>query len=97
MRLKKAVLVLTLVAMSVAAGQRVSGADRSQAGPQASTVTVPARPTPAIPEANTGLAAKYPGDVGSEFADVLSLDGMEFEQAIARMTPAQRERFARVQ
>jgi hypothetical protein len=38
-----------------------------------------------------------PGDVGSEFADVLSLDGMEFEQAIARMTPAQRERFARVQ
>jgi hypothetical protein len=35
--------------------------------------------------------------VGSEFADVLSLDGMEFEQAIARMTPAQRERFARVQ
>jgi hypothetical protein len=38
-----------------------------------------------------------PGDVGSEFTDVLSLDGMEFEQAIARMTPAQRERFARVQ
>jgi hypothetical protein len=38
-----------------------------------------------------------PGDVGSEFADVLALDGMEFETAIARMTPAQRERFARVQ
>jgi hypothetical protein len=38
-----------------------------------------------------------PGDVGGEFADVLALDGMEFETAIARMTPAQRERFARVQ
>jgi hypothetical protein len=38
-----------------------------------------------------------PGDVSGEFADVLALDGMEFETAIARMTPAQRERFARVQ
>jgi hypothetical protein len=78
MRLKKAVLVLTLVAMSVAAGQRVSGADRSQAGPQASTVTVPARPTPAIPEANTGLAAKYPGDVGIEKdPDVVFVESFE--------------------
>lgn len=36
-----------------------------------------------------------PGDVGSEFADVLSLDGQAYEDAIARMTPAQRERFLR--
>lgn len=36
-----------------------------------------------------------PGDVTGEFGDVLSLDGMEYEAAIARMTPAQRERFAR--
>jgi hypothetical protein len=36
-----------------------------------------------------------PGDIGGEFADVLSLDGLEYEAAIARMTPAQRERFAR--
>lgn len=36
-----------------------------------------------------------PGDVAGEFADVLALDGMEYEAAIARMTPAQRERFLR--
>lgn len=36
-----------------------------------------------------------PGDVTGEFGEVLSLDGMEYEAAIARMTPAQRERFAR--
>jgi hypothetical protein len=36
-----------------------------------------------------------PGDIGGEFADVLALDGLEYEAAIARMTPVQRERFAR--
>jgi hypothetical protein len=36
-----------------------------------------------------------PGDVAGEFADVLALDGMEYETAIARMTPAQREKFLR--
>lgn len=35
-----------------------------------------------------------PGDVAGEFADLDSLEGMELEQAIARMTPAQRERYA---
>lgn len=35
------------------------------------------------------------GDVESEFADVYRLDGLEFETAIARMSPAQREKFAR--
>jgi hypothetical protein len=39
--------------------------------------------------------ADGPGDVGGEFADVLSMDGMEYETAIARMSPAQREKFAR--
>lgn len=34
-----------------------------------------------------------PGDVTSEFADVLALEGQAFEDALARMTPAQRERF----
>lgn len=37
-----------------------------------------------------------PGDVGDEFADVLALDGTDFEDAIARMSPAQREKFKRV-
>lgn len=36
-----------------------------------------------------------PGDVDDQFADIASLDGWELEQAIARMTPAQREKFAR--
>lgn len=34
-----------------------------------------------------------PGDVSDEFADVLSLEGQAYEDAIARMTPAQREKF----
>jgi len=33
--------------------------------------------------------------VGDEFADILALDGYALEDALARMTPAQRERFAR--
>jgi len=36
-----------------------------------------------------------PGDVGGEFADVLALEGEAYEQAIARMSPAQREKFLR--
>jgi hypothetical protein len=36
-----------------------------------------------------------PGDVAGEFADVMSLEGQAYEDAIARMTPAQRERFLR--
>lgn len=34
-----------------------------------------------------------PGDVTGEFSDVEGLEGLELEDAIARMTPAQRERF----
>jgi hypothetical protein len=37
--------------------------------------------------------ADGPGDVSDEFADVLSLEGQAYEDAIARMTPAQREKF----
>lgn len=36
-----------------------------------------------------------PGDVGGEFADVLALDGEEYEQAIARMSQSQRDKFLR--
>ena len=36
-----------------------------------------------------------PGDVHAEFDDILKLDGYALEDALARMTPAQRERFAR--
>lgn len=34
-----------------------------------------------------------PGDVGDEFADIDQLDGVEYEMALAKMTPAQRERY----
>ena len=36
-----------------------------------------------------------PGDVDGEFADVLALEGLAYEQAIARMSPTERERFLR--
>ena len=39
--------------------------------------------------------ADGPGDVAGEFADVDALDGDELEAAIARMSPAQREKFER--
>lgn len=35
-----------------------------------------------------------PGDMGSEFAHLDSLDGDDLESAIAKMTPAQREKYA---
>jgi hypothetical protein len=36
-----------------------------------------------------------PGDMGNEFNDLDGLDGIDLESAIAKMTPAQRERFAK--
>lgn len=36
-----------------------------------------------------------PGDVGGEFVDIDKLTGLELEDAIKRMTPAQKERYAR--
>ena len=60
-------VLLGLVAMSVAfGGQQAAAPTRSEAGRQASSLTVQPLPTPAIAEGNTGIAAKYPGDVGIE-------------------------------
>ncbi len=61
----KEVLVMVLAVGFLAAGVAFCQ-ERSEAGPQASAMTVEPRPTPAISEGNTGLAAKYPGDVGIE-------------------------------
>lgn len=53
-------------------------------------------PVDAVPQTLANVpGSDGPGDVEGEFADVLSLDGMEYETAIARMTPTQRERFLR--
>jgi hypothetical protein len=51
---------------SVAIGPQAQVDNQSETGRQASALTVPPRPTPAIPEADAGIAAKYPGDVGIE-------------------------------
>jgi len=62
-----AVLVVGSAALGVAfGGQQGAVTARSEAGLEASSLTVPGVPTPPIPEGNTGLAAKYPGDVGIE-------------------------------
>jgi hypothetical protein len=67
--------------------------------PQTSVDRARAARKPAADAIPTTLAqvpgSDGPGDVAGEFADVLALDGMEYEAAIARMTPAQRERFLR--
>ena len=59
-------------------------------------VEKPARKPPAAPQ----TLAQVPGsdgvgDVGGEFADLDALEGIDLEQAIAKMTPAQRERYVR--
>ena len=55
--------------------------------------------TPNVDAAPKTLAqvpgADGPGDVGGEFAHLDSLEGDQLEAAIARMTPAQREKYAR--
>lgn len=66
MRRTNEVAAALMVVMCVAFGPQAQGADRSQAGRQASAVTVEPRSTPAIPEGNIGIAAKYPGDLGIE-------------------------------
>lgn len=86
MKFTQIVLAFAFVAMSVAFAHPASGADRSQAGPQASAVTVPPRPTPTIPEGNAGLAAKYPGDLVPQtripFRYAASRSGMRFSRQV---------------
>lgn len=57
-----------------------------------------ARRKPSLPNTPASLAhvpgSDGPGDVGSEFADIDSLEGEDLEAAIAAMSPAQRARYA---
>lgn len=67
---------------------------KSAANKPASTSRTP--PVDAVPTTLANVpGGDGPGDVEGEFADVLALDGMAYEAAIARMTPTQRERFLR--
>ena len=57
---------ILLVFTSAVCLQAAGRAEAPAAGKQASLVTVAPRPTPALPEGRTGIAAKYPGDAGIE-------------------------------
>ena len=71
-------LVLATVVVGVLSGQETRGAQLSLAGRQAVGATVPPMPTPPIAEDNTGIAAKYPGDVGIEKdPDVIFVESFE--------------------
>lgn len=86
------------------AHRRVRALHNLAAAPAAAPAPAPAPAKPAsrkpdLSSVPTTLAqvpgGDGPGDVSGEFADVLSLEGEEYEAAIARMTPAQRDRFLR--
>ena len=73
-----AAVVLGLAAASAAIGGQASAANQSEVVRQASSATVQPLATPAIPEGNTGIAAKYPGDVGIEKdPDVVFVESFE--------------------
>ncbi len=69
--------------------------------PEPSGATAPAAkpsrrpPLAAVPPSLANVpGGEGPGDVTGEFADIDALDGTDLESAIARMTPAQRERYS---
>ena len=78
---------------------RARGVPLSRAASQDPVADAKAKRKPPVDAAPTTLAqvpgADGPGDGSDEFSDVLALDGLEFEEAIARMSPAQREKFLR--
>lgn len=77
-RAQRVAIVTGLVIMMLAFGRQVQAAEPSQAGRQASAKTVEPLPTPPIREGGTGIAAKYPGDVGIERdPDVVFVESFE--------------------
>lgn len=69
------------------------------ATPQAAVDAALARRKPPIDAAPVTLAqvpgGDGPGDVAGEFADIDALEGLDLEDAIGRMSPAQRDRYMR--
>lgn len=62
--------------------------------PAAKTTASRTPPVSAVPASLAQVpGSDGPGDVGGEFADLDSLEGLELEAAINRMTPAQREKY----
>jgi len=78
---------------------RARGVQLSRAASQDPVADAKAKRKPPVDAAPTTLAqvpgSDGPGDVSSEFADIEALDGWELEEAIAKMSPTQRERFLR--
>lgn len=68
-----------------------------QAAPKPHQTTAAAARKPAVSAVPKSLAAipggSGPGDVGDEFAELDRLEGEAYEMALARLTPAQRERY----
>jgi hypothetical protein len=64
---------------------------------QAPPVTNPRKsPTEKLPATLANIpGSDGPGDLSGEFSDVDKLEGFELEEAIAKMTPAQRDRFSK--
>jgi len=87
------------------AHKRVNALHGTMPAPAAPAKKAEDKPAPAAPAPRTPPAAprglsqipggEGPGDVGSEFAHLDALDGNDLEAAIARMSPAQREKYAR--
>lgn len=78
---------------------RARGVPLSRAASQDPVADAKAKRKSPVDAAPTTLAqvpgSDGPGDVSSEFADIEALDGWELEEAIAKMSPAQREKFLR--
>jgi len=59
-------VILTVILVGDGVAAQPEGRRSPQAGLQASQVTVEPALTPSMPEGSTGIAARYPGDVGIE-------------------------------
>jgi hypothetical protein len=77
----------------------LNGKNISPAVQQADPAPKPAaqnRNPPAAPKTIAHIpGGDGPGDVGGEFAHLDALDGNDLESAIAKMSPAQREKYSR--
>lgn len=78
---------------------RARGVPLSRAASQDPVADAKSKRKPPVDAAPMTLAqvpgSDGPGDVSSEFSDIEALDGWELEEAIAKMSPSQREKFLR--
>lgn len=69
--------------------------EKKQDDPEAAKPTARKAPTEAIPKTLAQVpGSDGPGDVADEFANLDNLEGLELEDALRKMTPEQRERYA---